>query len=53
MQFKKNPILVNPAEKEMLRSIFKDTESLGLLTLILASSVILMGIGLLLAMPVP
>ena len=53
MQTEKVPTPVKRAEKETPRSIFKDTESLALLILILASLVILMGAGLLLVMPMP
>ena len=53
MQTEKVPTPVKRAEKETPRSIFKDSESLALLIVILAALLIVMAIGLLLAMPRP
>ena len=53
MQPEKVPTPVKRAEKETPRSIFKDSESLALLIVILAALLIVMAIGLLLAMPRP
>ena len=51
MQTKKDPTPVKQTEKETPSSIFKDSESLALLILILAALLIVMATGLLLAMP--
>ena len=53
MQTKKVPTPVKQTEKETPSSIFKDGESIALLVLILASLVLVMATGLLLAMPKP
>ena len=51
MQTEKGPTPVKRAEKETPISIFKDSESLALLIVILAALLIVMVIGLLLVMP--
>ena len=53
MQTKKVPRPVKQTEKETPSSIFEDGESIALLILILASLVLVMATGLLLAMPKP
>jgi len=53
MQTKKDPTPVKQTEKETPVSIFKDSESLALLILILAALVMVMATGLLLVMPKP